>query len=88
MTLPNLLLGVMVAAMIGSLFHLWRGGSLGRLLLYLLLSTAGFFIGHFVGTRLGITFLQVGRLHVGAAVIGSLVVLGVGYWLSLIQVKK
>ena len=46
MTLPAFILGVALSTLIGAAFHFWRGGSLGRLLLYLVLGWVGFWIGH------------------------------------------
>jgi hypothetical protein len=85
MTLPALLFGFLVATLLGAAFHLWRGGSLGRLLLYLIFAWAGFWIGHFVGDHYGLKFASVGPLRLGAAVIFSIVTLFGGYWLSLIN---
>jgi len=35
MTLPALLFGLVLASVYGTAFHFWKGGSLGKLLLYL-----------------------------------------------------
>lgn len=88
MTLPGIFLGVIVSSLYGSAFHLWRGGSLGRLFLYLLISWVGFWIGHFAGGALGFTFGTVGTLYLGSATLGSLIFLVVGHWLSQIQVER
>jgi hypothetical protein len=70
------------------MLHLWRGGSPWRLILYIVLSCAGFWIGHFLAGLLGWTFWSIGPLHTGLASLLSLLVLGLGYWLSLVQVEK
>ena len=44
MTVPSIALGLVVALLIGALFHLFLGGGLGRLILYLALSLIGFCI--------------------------------------------
>jgi hypothetical protein len=88
MTLPIVVFGVLLASLYGALFHLWRDGGLGRLILYLLLSWVGFIIGELAGNALGWTFWSVGTLHIGTATIGSLVFLAAGYWLSLVQVDS
>lgn len=85
MTLPSLLLGLMCALLLGSLFHLLVDGGAGRLLLYLALSLIGFAAGQTVGSRQGWMLLPVGPLDLGMASIGSLVFLGVGHWLSLFE---
>lgn len=86
MTLPTILFGFLLACLLGALFHFWRGGSWQRLILYLVLSCLGFAAGHFAGNALGVTWLSVGALRTAAALIGSVVFLLVGYWLSLVQV--
>jgi hypothetical protein len=39
-------------------------------------------------SRLGWTFLSIGALHVGMATIISFLFLGLGYWLSLMDVER
>ncbi|MCL4560438.1 MAG: hypothetical protein M1281_07485 [Chloroflexi bacterium] len=88
MTLPAFLFGFLASTLYGAAFHLWRGGSLPRLALYLALSWVGFGLGHFLGERLSWTFFNIGPLNLGMATLGSLVFLAAGYWLSLVQVEK
>ncbi len=88
MTIPSFLLSPVIACLLGAVFHLWRNGGLGRLLLYLILSLAGFFAGDGFGNWRGWIFLPVGTINLGMAVIGSLVFLGVGDWLSLINIRR
>ena len=88
MTLPSILLGAIISSVYGALFHLLRGGNLGRLILYLLLAWVGFWVGHFFGAWLNWNFLAVGDLNVGMGTVISLVILGAGYWLSLVQVER
>lgn len=88
MTIPSLILGVLVSTLYGAVFHLWRGGGAGRLLLYLLLGWAGFWSGHLLASSLGWTFDSLGALHLGTASITSLIFLLIGYWLSLVEVNK
>jgi len=88
MTLPALVFGFVVSTLYGVVFHFWKGGGLGRLLLYIILSWAGFLLGHLVGSGVSLVFIDVGPLHLGWASLGSFAVLGVGYWLSLIQVQR
>lgn len=85
MTFPAIVFSFFLAAFFGSLLHLWRGGSLGRLLLYLILSLVGFFGGHLLATVLGIKFIDVGTIHLGFGILGSIALLGIGYWLSLVE---
>jgi hypothetical protein len=87
MTIPSLFFGILISTIYGAAFHLWRGGGAGRLALYLILAWIGFWVGHFAAGRLGWTFGSVGALHLGLASLASLVTLGVGYWLSLVDTK-
>jgi hypothetical protein len=81
MTLPTLLLGFVISSLYGAAFHLFLGGNLGKLFLFLSLSWLGFWTGHFVGNQLNLNFLSLGILRLGSATIGSLLFLGIGYWL-------
>lgn len=85
MTFPAVIFSFAIATLFGSLMHLWRGGNLFRLLLYLGLSAVGFFVGHFAAGALSIRFLDVGTIHLGFGILGSIIFLGLGYWLSLID---
>jgi len=87
-TSPAIVLGFVISSLFGALLHLWRGGSPWRLLLYIVLSWAGFWVGHFLASALDWTFWNIGPLNVGLASVVSLFVLGIGYWLSLVQVEK
>lgn len=88
MTLPSILLGIVLSTLYGAVFHLLRGGSLGRLGLYLILSWAGFWIGHFTAQALGWVLVPIGPLNAGFASLGSFLFLGVGYWLSLVEIER
>lgn len=81
MNLPGLFLGLVVALFYGAAFHLWRGGGFRRLLLFLMLSLAGFTAGQIAGAVFGLTFWQVGLVLLGPATFGSLLFLFVGNWL-------
>lgn len=87
MTLPAYLLGLLYALLIGSLFHVWRDGGLGRLVFYQLLSVAGAVAGQWLGSWQNWYIFAVGQLDLGLVTIGSLVFLGVGYWLSLVDIR-
>jgi len=70
MTLPSLFIGLLISSLLGALFHLWRGGGPGRLLLYLFLAWLGFWVGHALGVRWQWRFFSVGPLRLGMATIG------------------
>jgi uncharacterized membrane protein YeaQ/YmgE (transglycosylase-associated protein family) len=88
MTLPALLFGFCVSTLLGGIFHLWKDGGLGRLILNLLLGWIGFAIGHILGNQMGWGIVDVGPLHLGTALVGCVALLFFGHWLSLIQVEK
>lgn len=88
MTFPAIVFSFFVATLFGSGLHLWRGGSFLRLLLYLVLSWIGFFSGHFLAGALSIEFMDVGTIHLGFGILGSLFLLGLGYWLSLVDLQN
>jgi hypothetical protein len=88
MTFPAFLFGSLIALLFGGIFHLWKGGGFGRVLLYLLLSFLGFWVGHFLLEILGWSFLRAGPLNFGSAIIGMVTFLLVGYWLSLVKTEK
>lgn len=83
MTTQGILLGFVIATLLGALLHLITGGSLLRLGIYILLSWIGFWVGHIAAYLMQWTFLKVGVLQLGGALIGEIIILGLGYWLSL-----
>jgi hypothetical protein len=87
MTLPAILLGLLIALFYGVVYHLIRGGSFWRLLLYMALSVLGFVLGHLFGLWRGELFLPVGTLNLGFSSIGSLICLVLGDWLSRVEVN-
>jgi hypothetical protein len=87
MTLAAFLLGTVIAMIIGSAFHFWKGGGLKWLLVYNLFSIIGFWMGHIIGKMLNIKFFLLGPTYLGFALITSLVVLIGGYWLSMASVE-
>ena len=88
MTIPALVFGILLAALFAALFHFWRGDTLIKLLLFIIFSEAGFWAGHLLGAKLGWTFAKVGPLNVGMGILGSLVFLLIGRWLSLVEIKQ
>lgn len=88
MSLPSILFGLLLSTLYGAAFHLWRGGGLGRLLLYLILGWTGFWVGQFIASKLGWTFASLGPLNLGMATITSFTFLAIGYWLSLVEVDR
>jgi len=85
MNIPSILFGLVVAFLFGALFHAIRGGSGWRLLLSLLLGALGFTLGQFAGIWFGIALYPFGNLDLATGVIGSLIILILGDWLSRIK---
>jgi hypothetical protein len=82
MTLPAFLFGMLISTFLGIAFHLWQGGSLGQLLFYLVMSWVGFWVGQLLAIWLGLTFLSYGPLHLGMAILTSLIFLVIARWLG------
>lgn len=88
MTLPAILFGIVLSTLYGTAFHFWKGGSLNRLVLYVILSWLGFWTGHIVGGALGWTFAASGPVNTGMATLNSAVFLFIGEWLSRVEINK
>jgi hypothetical protein len=88
MTPPAFVFGIVLSTVYGTAFHFWKGGSLNRLFLYVILSWLGFWTGHIVGGALGWSFAAAGPINAGMATLGSAVFLLVGEWLSRVEITK
>jgi hypothetical protein len=87
-TLPMFLFALLIALLCGLLFHVLRGGNGWRLLLYFGLSALGFSVGQWVSIARGWHLLAFGALDIGMGIIGSVVFLALGEWLSRIETKN
>jgi len=85
MTIPAFLLGSIIAAFYGALFHFIRGGGVGRLILFLFAAIASFWFGHMIANIIGFTFLSIGAVRVGFASLVTLVALIAAEWLSAVE---
>jgi hypothetical protein len=85
MTLPSAIFGLLCALLIGALFHVVLDGGPGKLLLYLVLSVAGFSVGQWIAASQRWALVPIGPLDLGIAAIGSLAFLLVGHWLSMVR---
>ncbi len=88
MTLPTILIGLLIALLYGAVYHLIRGGSFWRLLLYLGLSVLGFTAGHIIGLWRGWVLIPLGSLNLGLSSIGSMLILLLGDWLGHIEANE
>ena len=75
MTIPAIFLGLLIASLYGAAFHLWRGGTGKKLLLYCILSVLGFWTGHLLAFLTGWSFARLGPIHLGFATLGSFIFL-------------
>ena len=82
MTAPAFVYSFLLATLLGAAFHFWKGGSGTRLLLMLVLSWGGFFLGHKLGNYWGVKFLMIGPIQGGFGVLGSLIIMFFVNWLS------
>lgn len=85
MNISSYLFGFILATLLGALFHLWRDGGIGRLVLYLILSWIGFLIGHWAAKSLGIAFMSVGPVNLAGGIFGSLAFLFLGHWIGQVE---
>ena len=72
---PSLLLVVLLAVGLASLFHLWTGRTLGDLAVYLAGALVGAALGQWIGRSAGLDVLQIGQFHLLEAALGSILAL-------------
>lgn len=82
MTIASLLFALLLALLLGAIFHFVRGGGAWNLILDFILSVIGFAAGHFLVLWRGWTLYRFGALDLGAACAGGLILLLIGDWLS------
>jgi hypothetical protein len=80
---PHLLLSIMLGAVYGTLFFLWRGQGLKDLVIYLIAAALGLIAGQAVGNLLGFTLFQIGPIHPLEATAGSWLFLMTARWLKI-----
>jgi ABC-type transport system involved in cytochrome c biogenesis permease subunit len=73
MNSPAVYLGFLIASLIGLLFHAVRGGSLGRLLLYVVTAWIAFFLGHSLAGLMGWEAGRLGGINLLPAVVATVV---------------
>lgn len=87
MTIPSLIFAFLIASLYGVLYHLIRGGRLGRLLLFLVFGWTGFVLGHLLGIWQGWVLIPIGELNFGMSTLGSLFFLVGGDWVSRVRIS-
>jgi hypothetical protein len=85
MTIPALLVALLFILLYGAIYHLLRGGGIGHLFLYFVLSALGFGAGHLLSLWLNWDFFPIGQINLGLSSVGSLIILIVGDWLSRVE---
>jgi hypothetical protein len=88
MTLPTILFGILLSSLYGTAYHVWRGGSIRRLTLFLVLAWAGFWGGDSLGWYLKWNFASIGALNAGMGTIGAAIFLLVGDFISSIRFRE
>lgn len=88
MTFPAIFFGLLLSTAYGAAFHFWKGGSLPKMLLFLLLAWLGFWLGHAADSLLEWRFAPLGPINAGMATLGSALFLFVGEWLSRVEVSR
>ena len=77
---PWLVLAALLSTAYGALFHLWRGGNVRRLWLFLIAAWIGFGLGQVAGMLVGWNEAMLGEVHLLEATAGS--------WLALLVVNR
>lgn len=72
MNSPGILLGIFIASILALGFHLFRGGGVRRLGLYLIAANISFFIGHFIGSVLSFSGIRLGSINLIPAVLAAI----------------
>lgn len=77
---PGVLVGLTLSALYAGLFHVWRGRSLRDLVVFLIVSAAGFAIGQMIGVLLQLPFPHIGQVYFIEGTFFS--------WLAMIGVRE
>ena len=83
---PGILLGIFIASILALGFHLFRGGGVRRLGLYLIAANISFFIGHFIGSVLSFSGIMLGSINLLPAMLAA--ILGLSLTSVLAPSKK
>lgn len=82
MTITHYILLVLIASFMGSLFHVWKGGNGGKLILFITVSIVGVLSGQLLFLFWPIKFFEVGPMKIGLGIITSILFLFGSLWLS------
>ena len=79
MSLPNILFGTLLAILFGVIYHLIRGGNYKKMILYILLSIVGFWVGNLISFFLNWNIRKIGQLDILLGTIGSRFLMALDY---------
>lgn len=79
---PYSLLLLLLGAVYGVLFHLWRGKTLRDLIIYFLTGVIGAGLGQVVGELIDANLLMIGALHLVEATLAGWLSLFLMHWLK------
>lgn len=80
---PFLLFSVLIGAMYGTFFYLWRGKRVIDLPIYLVTGAVGFGLGQALGDLISLDILMIGAIHIAEASLISWMSLFIIYWLKI-----
>jgi len=72
-SLPTVYLAFLIASLIGLAFHALRGGTLARLVLYLVTAWVAFFLGHGLAGLMGWDAGRLGGLNLLSAIVATVI---------------
>ncbi len=72
---PTATFGFILATLYGASFHIFVGGDVRRLALFLLSAWVGFMLGQLLGVMFTINILNIGTLRIVTATLGTLIAL-------------
>lgn len=88
MTLASFFLGILIATIPACLLLFLVGGGFRRLIVLSVSSWLGFWLGHLFAAWRGWSFLKLGPINLGPALIFSIIFAIAGFWLSNFQPEK
>jgi hypothetical protein len=88
MTLASIFLGTLIATIPACLLLFLAGGGLRKLIVLIASSWIGFWLGHLFALWRGWSFLKLGAINLGTALIFCILFAILGFWLSNFQPEK
>jgi len=79
---PQIIFGSLIAGIVGAGIHLILGGKPLRLVLSLIFSIIGFWLGQALSSQYSISIIRLGTINLGFALVASLLFGVFGYWIA------